>query len=122
MSVRLIPSVALALAASLVLLGPASAQERHLRHARVTSHHAVVLAEIGGRPLTVQKRSFLDPGNMATPSTDTPEYLAANTTELVPVYQSYAPARFGESTLAGWFDLPYNPRYEPNRDIDFSPF
>lgn len=111
----------LAVAATLVLSGAAQAQQ-HPKRVKVAAPRQVILAEISARPLTVQKRSFLDPGNVVAPGSNTPEYVAANTTELQQVYTSYAPARFGESTLPGRFDLPDNPRFYPNQDLDFSPF
>ena len=49
-------------------------------------------------------------------------YLTTNTTEHRPIYNSFAPDRFGESTLPGRFDLPGNERFEPNNTFDFSPF
>jgi hypothetical protein len=32
------------------------------------------------------------------------------------------PDKFGEAVLPGRFDLPNNPRFFPNQDLDFSPF
>ena len=80
----------------------------------------MILAEITAPPLTVKKRSFLDPGNVVQVGADN-EYLTANTPENRPIYSSFAPARFGESTLPGRFDLPYNPRFEPSNNLDFMP-
>jgi hypothetical protein len=118
MPIRFTSLMTVAVATSLLTAGAASAQDhKHRKGAR-----SVTVAEISARPLTVQKRSFLDPGNVVAPGSDTPEYLAATTTENVPVYANFAPARFGESTLAGRFDLPNNPRFDPERDLDFSPF
>lgn len=121
MPIHLTHLAGLALAATLAFSGTAQAQQ-HVKRTRVASQRAIVVAEVSARPLTVQKRSFLDPGNVVAPYSNTPEYIAANTTELRPVYNNFAPARFGESTLPGRFDLPNNPRFFPNRDLDFSPF
>ena len=81
-----------------------------------------MLAEIKAPPLTVLKRrSFLDPGNVVAVGAEN-AYVTANTTEHRPIYNSFAPDRFGESTLPGRFDLPGNERFEPNNTFDFSPF
>lgn len=58
-------------------------------------------------PLTVNRRSWLDMGTAARVGTvDT--YISASTTLHEPVYASYIPDRFGQSTLPGRFDLPFN--------------
>ncbi len=111
-----------ALAAALLSTAAAQAQVHHHARRATPSSRAVLLAEVKAPPLTIQKRSFLDPGNVVPVGSDTPEYVAANTTEHIPVYAGYAPARFGESTLPGRFDLPNNPRFYPQQDLDFSPF
>ena len=111
-----------AVAAALLSTAAAQAQVHHHARRAAPSSRTVLLAEVKARPLTIQKRSFLDPGNVVAVGSETPEYVAANTTEHVPVYASYAPARFGESTLPGRFDLPDNPRFYPQQDLDFSPF
>lgn len=119
MPIRYFSLTGAALALTLLAAGGAAAQGRHIRHLRVAHvHHRLVLAEVSAPPLTVRKRSFLDPGNVVEVGADN-EYLTANTTEHQPIYTSFAPARFGESTLPGRFDLPYNPRFEPGNNIDF---
>ena len=99
-------------------VGTADAQpskKLHAAHAKAPAVAAYTVAEITAPPLTVRKRSFLDPGNVVAPGSDTPEYIAASTTELRPVTASYAPAFFGESELPGRFDLPpSNPRFNPS--------
>lgn len=88
------------------------------------AHHSVVIAEISDstyRPLTIQKRSFLDPGTASSPSLGQPEYLASQTTDHLPVYRSYNTAFFGESELPRGYDLPYNPNQFPSNNVDFSP-
>ena len=87
----------------------------------VRSAKSTVIAEMSdaseGRPLTVRKRSFLDPGNAVPVGSATPEYILANTSEHRNVYTSYAPAFFGESELPGRFDLPpTNPRFNPSAE------
>lgn len=114
-----------ALAVALASTVAAQAQDRQVRRAKLAkANQAVVIAEIKAPPLTVQKRSFLDPGNVVSPysGNGASEYLAANTFEHRPIYANFAPGRFGESTLPGRYDVPYNPRYFPERDLDFSPF
>lgn len=121
MPIRVSPLVGVAVALTLLGAGAANAQDRHVRHVRVVhARSRVLLAEVKAPPLTVKKRSFLDPGNVVEVGADN-EYLAANTTEHQPIYNTYAPARFGESTLPGRFDLPYNPRFEPGNSLDFLP-
>lgn len=116
------PLAGVAVALTVLATGAATAQDRHVRHVRVLAHasRSVLLAEVKAPPLTVKKRSFLDPGNVVEVGADN-EYLTANTTEHQPIYNSYEPARFGESTLPGRFDLPYNPRYESGNSLDFMP-
>lgn len=123
MAIHLHHLAGIAVTATLVLTGAASAQDRATKRVKAASNRSVVLAEISAPPLTVQKqRSFLDPGNVVAPGSNTPTYISSNTTDLTQVYNSYAPNRFGESTLPGRFDLPNNPRYYPNQNLDFSPF
>ena len=113
-----------AMAATFVSIGYADAQTTrkiHSAHAKHSGHDAA-LAELTALPLTVKKRSFLDPGNVVATGSDTPEYVAASTIDRVPVYSSYAPAFFGESELPRPYELPDNDRYFPKRDLDFSPF
>ena len=119
-------STLLTLAATAAVLtgGMAQAQAgKRVQAAR--AHHPVVIAEIsdasaggtGLRPLTVQKRSFLDPGNAVPVGQATPEYIVANTTQNIPVYRNYNTAFFGESELPGRFDLPpSNPRFNPSSE------
>ena len=112
----------LAAAAALLTAGAADAQTAKRAHAaQAKAHHPVIIAEMSDataiRPLTVQKRSFLDPGNAVPVGEATPEYIVANTTQNVPVYRTYDTACFGESELPGRFDLPpSNPRYNPSSE------
>ena len=113
-----------AIAATFAMIGFADAQtvkKLHSAHAQRISHNAAI-ADLTAPPLTVKKRSFLDPGNVVAVGSDTPEYVAASTVDRVPVYSSYAPAFFGESELPRPYELPDNDRYFPKRDLDFSPF
>ncbi len=110
--------LAVAAAFGLLTMGAASAQTTKKVHA-ARSARSVVVAEISdateGRPLTVKKRSFLDPGNAVPVGSSTPEYISANTSEHRNVYSDFAPAFFGESELPGRFDLPpTNPRFNPS--------
>ena len=76
---------------------------------------------VESRPLTVNKRSWLEPGNVVAVGTQN-SYLLANTTLNQPVYNSYIPARFGQSTLPGQFDLAFsneNPRGPQSGGIFF---
>ncbi len=108
--------------AALALLAAGSAEAQTTRKpaeakaAVARAHHPVVIAEISDatapRPLVVQKRSFLDPGNVVAPGADTPANIAYNTDGHTQVYRSYNTAFFGESELPGRFDLPpSNPRF-----------
>ena len=119
------PTIAVVtLAATFATAGLAQAQptrKAHVAHIAKVAHPSV-MAELSAPPLTVRKRSFLDPGNVVAAGSETPEYYAANTTDHVPVYASYAPAFFGESELPRRFDLPDNDRFYPRHDLDFSPF
>ena len=113
-----------AIAATFATIGFADAQttkKLHSAHAQRINHNASI-AELSAPPLTVKKRSFLDPGNVVAVGSETPEYVAASTIDRVPVYSSYAPAFFGESELPRPYELPNNERYLPKRDLDFSPF
>ena len=124
MANRLSTLAIVALAATFSTIGFADAQgvrKVHVAHAAKAPRTSVI-AELSAPPLTVKKRSFLDPGNVVAVGSDTPEYIAANTTDHVPVYASYAPAFFGESELPRQFDLPNNERFYPKHDLDFSPF
>ena len=113
-----------AAAATFATIGMADAQtvkKTHPTHSSKIARNAS-LAVLTDRPLTVMKRSFLDPGNVVGVGSDTPEYVAASTGDNVPVYSSYAPAFFGESELPRQYELPDNDRYYPKHDLDFSPF
>lgn len=113
-----------ATAATLLTAGAAGAQTTRrvtsVRTQTVRTHHPVIVAEISdrtARPLTIQKRSFLDPGNVVAVGSDTPANIVFNTTEHVPIYRSYNKAFFGESALPGRFDLPpTNPRFNPSSE------
>ncbi len=114
----------LAIAATFVSVGFADAQtvrKIHAPHVAKIAHNSP-LAELTAPPLTVMKRSFLDPGNVVAAGSEMPEYVAASTVDRVPVYSSYAPAFFGESELPRPYELPDNERFFPKRDLDFSPF
>ena len=102
------------LAVSTILAaGGATAQDRVVRQHRVV--HAAALKE--PPPVTIQKRSFLDPGNVVPVGSDSEE-LAANTYEHQPIYRSFDTAFFGESELPGPYDLPHNPRFFPRQNLD----
>ncbi len=122
MTHRFTTIMTIAAAATLLTTGLADAQtSKKVRAAHVAKPKSVIVAEISdesmGRPLTVKKRSFLDPGNTVAVGADTPEYIVANTTQHVPVYRSYNTAFFGESELPGRFDLPpSNPRFNPSSE------
>ncbi len=118
MAHRSIALLTVAAAFGLLTMGAAVAQTTKKVHA-VRSARRVVVAEISdateGRPLTVKKRSFLDPGNVVPVGSSTPEYILANTSEHRNVYSFFEPAFFGESALPGRFDLPpTNPRFNPS--------
>lgn len=120
---RLSPLAGFGLAVLLLSTAVASAQDRHVRRVRVVHRaHPVFVAGPVAPPLTVRKRSFLDPGNVVEVGADN-EYLTANTTEHRPIYTTSMQDRFGEGTLPGRFDLPDNPRFfpRPNVDFDFNP-
>lgn len=119
MSIRFTHLAGVAIAATLATVGTASAREKHLHHPRVASNHRVLIAEVKAPPLTVQKRSFLDPGNVVPVGSATPESVTANTTENRQIYTSYAPAKFGESTLPGPYYLPGDPRFSGGNTIDW---
>jgi hypothetical protein len=72
------------------------------RHHHVVRH---IPADNEALPLTVNKRSFLDPGPVA-PVTGGPAYLTANTIYLKTPDQITTPDRFGNSELPG---QPYVP-------------
>lgn len=116
----IIPAVAAAL---LLTAGAADAQTTRRVPAKAQAaraHRPVVIAEISdatARPLVIQKRSFLDPGNAVPVGQDTPANIVYNTSGYRPVYTSYAPAFFGTSELPGRFDLPpSNPRFNPSSE------
>lgn len=121
MAIRFSTLAAAAAAIALATAGAAQAQtvKKAVPAPKVQAaraHHPVVIAEISDatvqRPLIIQKRSFLDPGNKVAPGQDTPANIAYNTDGHVPVYRSYNTAFFGESELPGRFDLPpTNPRW-----------
>lgn len=116
-------STLIAVAAASILLGAVAADAQTTRRAARApkAGKGTVVAEISDatyrRPLTIQKRSFLDPGNAVPVGSSTPEYIAANTTEYRQVYTNYNTAFFGESELPGRFDLPpTNPRLNPSSE------
>lgn len=84
-----------------VSLVPASAQAQDVRR------HRVAAVTTSAPPLTVNRRSWLDMGTSAQVGTQD-SYLSANTTLHQPVYASYLPDRFGNSTLPAQFSLPFN--------------
>ena len=120
-------SIFLAAAAAAVVLTAGASEARTQRRAPVAkaqaarAHRPVVIAEISDatrvRPLTIQKRSFLDPGNVVPVGQDTPANIVFNTTEHRQVYSSYNTAFFGNSELPDRFDLPpTNPRWNPSAE------
>jgi hypothetical protein len=92
------------LALSLSAAG-ASAQVRHRHHAP-----AIIVAQnddIQSLPLTVNRRSWLDPGNSAPSGTSGPAYLQASTPNYGHSVESYSQReKFGNAALPG---APYVP-------------
>ncbi|MBX9738774.1 MAG: hypothetical protein K2X62_01815 [Beijerinckiaceae bacterium] len=60
-------------------------------------------------PLTIQRRSFLDPGPIV-PVGSMSNYVAAGTSLNVPVYNMSSPGAFGRETLPRRFDPPGRPQ------------
>lgn len=60
-------------------------------------------------PLTVQRRSFLDSGKVV-PVGSMSNYVSANTTFAVPVYNMSNPSAYGRETLPRRFDPPGRPQ------------
>jgi hypothetical protein len=60
-------------------------------------------------PLTIQRRSFLDPGPIV-PVGSMSNYMTANTILNLPIYATYAPDAFGRSVLPRRFDPPGRPQ------------
>lgn len=60
-------------------------------------------------PLTIQRRSFLDPGPVV-PVGSMSNYVAAGTSLNVPVYNMSQPGAFGRETLPRRFDPPGRPQ------------
>ena len=94
------------------VVAPAGAEARQGRR--------VVARATSAPPLVVRQRSWLDSGNVVAVGTNN-AYLASATTLNEPVYNTYSPARFGQSTLPGRFDLavPGNPRGPASGGIFF---
>ena len=120
-------STLLTAAAALTLLTAGAAEAQAPKRAPAPKlqaarpHHPVVIAEISDamaqRPLVIQKRSFLDPGNAVPVGQDTPANIVFNTTEHRDVISSYNTAFFGNSELPDRFDLPpTNPRFNPSAE------
>ena len=105
---RLFRTAAVTVIATALSCGLAVAKDRPAKMRHDGGAAVVAVAP----PLVVKKRSFLDPGNVVPVGSDS-EYIAANTYEHVPIYNSFSPARFGESALPQRFDLPGNPRFNP---------
>lgn len=98
---------------TIVFAGPLAAQPQPKRHAHVQL--------VSAPPLTVKQRSWLDVGNVVAVGTQQ-SYLSANESLHEPVYASFAPDRFGQSTLPGRFDLAFsneNPRGPSSGGIFF---
>ncbi len=100
-------------AALTALALPATAQAQ-------TSRRHVVRTVETAPPLTVNRRSWLDSGNVVAVGTQS-SYLSASTSLNQPVYTSFLADRFGQSTLPGRFDLPLpgNPRGTESGGIFF---
>ena len=74
--------------------------------AQPARHHARVrVARHAAPPLTVHRRSFLDPGNVV-PVGSQSNYMTDNTIFIRTPDQNYARSKFGNETLPGPFDLP----------------
>lgn len=71
-------------------------------------HHAYVYAanDLNSLPLTVNRRSWLDPGNAAPAGSGGPAYVSATTEFAKTPDQIYAPDKFGNAALPG---QPYVP-------------
>lgn len=100
MRLVLLAATGASLLAAALVPGVASAQDVRRPHLQ-----RAVASE--APPLTVNRRSWLDMGTAARVGTQD-GYLAASTTLNQPVWASYLPDRFGNSTLPRQFSLPSN--------------
>ena len=82
---------------------------RHAHHsARVRVAHYVPAGHYVAPPLTVRRRSFLDPGNVV-PVGSQNNYVSESTIFNRTPDQMYNRSKFGNETLPGPFDLPGRP-------------
>jgi hypothetical protein len=99
------PSIVLAAAAFAALTVTASAQTmRHYHHPRVAEQY-----NDERPPLTVNKRSFLDPGPVG-PIYSTPNYVTANTTFAQTPDQYFLKSQFGNEVLPAPLEVPGRPQ------------
>ena len=74
--------------------------------AKPARHHARAhVVRRAAPPLTVHRRSFLDPGNVVPVGTGS-NYMTDNTIFIQTPDQNFARSKFGNETLPGPFDLP----------------
>jgi hypothetical protein len=86
---------------------PAVAATHHVRH-----HARMHVVQHQAPPLTVRRRSFLDPGNVV-PVGSQSNYMTDNTIFLRTPDQNFARSKFGNETLPGPFDLVGAGRQQP---------
>lgn len=95
----IITSLLLAGAALTAITAEASAQTRHRTYVLAAN-------DLNSLPLTVNRRSWLDPGNSAPNGSGGPAYMAATTQFAQTPDHVFAPDKFGNSALPG---QPYVP-------------
>ena len=91
-------SIGLALAATLAASGVAVAKPRHHHHDRHLAHSGAVYGATQA-PLTVEKRSWLDPGPLAPVGSTGPDYVAEGTYFSQTPDEKYFPSRFREDAM-----------------------
>lgn len=91
-------SIGVALAALVAANAAASAKPRHHHHYRHLAHNAAMVrgAQV---PLTVNRRSWLDPGPLAPAGATGPAYMAQSTYFRQTPDEQYFPSRFHEDNL-----------------------
>ena len=92
----------IASAGLMLAIEPAAAQPRHHHHSR--HHHVYVSTQ---PPLTVNKRSWLDPGNVVPVGSES-RYVAATTYFAQTPDQAYFPSRFHEDAMPRPLYVPGN--------------
>jgi hypothetical protein len=101
-----VPSIIIATAAFAALTATACAQATRHRH-----HPRVVAEQYNDErpPLTVNKRSFLDPGPVG-PIYSTPNYVAASTTFAQTPDQYFLKSQFGNEVRPSPLEVPGRPQ------------